>query len=62
MTLFAVIALAATVAFLVLGVNSMAHGGEYDREHSTRYMVMRVAAQGAALAFLALAMMQTAAH
>ena len=58
MTLFAVIALAATVAFLVLGVNSMAHGGEYDRAHATRYMVMRVAAQGAALVFLVLAMLQ----
>ena len=38
------------VAFLFLGVNSMAHGGEYDRVHATRYMVLRVAAQGAALA------------
>jgi len=62
MTLFAVIALAATVAFLVLGINSMAHGGEYDRVHATRYMVMRVAAQGAALAFLVLAMLKVAGH
>lgn len=62
MTLFAVIALAATVAFLVLGINSMAHGGEYDRVHGTRYMVMRVAAQGAALAFLVLAMLRAAPH
>lgn len=62
MTLFAMIALAATVAFLVLGINSMAHGGEYDRVHATRYMVMRVAAQGAALVFLLLAMLQAGGH
>jgi hypothetical protein len=62
MTLFAVLALAATVAFLILGINSMAHGGEYDRLHGTRFMVLRVTAQGAALAFLLLAMVQAAAH
>jgi hypothetical protein len=62
MTLFAVIALAAAAAFLVLGVNSMAHGGEFDRVHGTRYMAMRVAAQGAALAFILLAMLQAGAH
>lgn len=62
MTLFAVLALAATVAFLILGISSMAHGGEYDRVHGTRFMVLRVTAQGAALAFLLLAMVQAAAH
>ena len=62
MTLFVMLALVATVASLILGISSMARGGDYDREHGTRYMVMRIAAQGAALAFLALAMMQTAAH
>ena len=59
MTLFALIALGATVVFLILGINSMAHGGEYDRVHGTRYMALRVAAQSAALLFLVLAMLAT---
>ena len=62
MTAFAVMALAATLVFLALGVNSMAHGGEFDRVHSTRYMALRVAAQGAALAFALLAVLQASAH
>ncbi|MDA8110389.1 MAG: HIG1 domain-containing protein [Betaproteobacteria bacterium] len=59
MTLFAVIALAATVAFLILGVGAMVRGGEYDRVYGTRYMALRVAAQGAAVLFLVLAMLAT---
>jgi len=59
MTLFVMLALVATVASLILGISSMAQGGEYDRVHGTRYMVMRVVAQGAALLFLVLAMMQS---
>lgn len=60
MTVFAVIALAATVAFLILGIGAMAQGGEYDRAHATQYMMLRVAAQGAALVLLAFAMLQAA--
>jgi len=59
MTLLALIAFACTVAFLVLGINSMAHGGEYDQARATRYMALRVAAQGAAFALLLLAMLAT---
>ncbi len=59
MTLFALLALGAAVTFLILGINSMVHGGEYDRVHGTRYMALRVAAQGAALLFLVLAMQAT---
>jgi len=62
MTLFALFALAATVAFLILGINAMVRGGEYDALHATRYMVLRVAAQGAALVFLVLAMLQATVH
>jgi hypothetical protein len=62
MTLFVMLALVATVASLILGISSMARGGDYDREHGTRYMVMRVTAQGAALLFLVLAMMQAMVH
>jgi hypothetical protein len=61
MTLLALIAFAATVAFLAMGINSMAHGGEYDRIHGTRFMVMRVAAQGGAFLLLVLAMLATLA-
>lgn len=56
MIVLALLALAAAVTFLVLGIGSMVHGGEYDRVHGTRYMVGRVTAQGAALLFFALAM------
>ncbi len=59
MTLLALIAFVCTVAFLVLGINSMAHGGTYDRVHATRYMAWRVAAQGAAIVLLLLAMLAT---
>lgn len=61
MTLFAVVALAATAAFLALGIGAMVRGGAYDRDHSTRYMSLRVAAQGAALLFVVLALL-TSVH
>lgn len=57
MTAFAVIAFAVAAWFLILGIHSMAHGGESDRRHATGYMIGRVAAQGAALALLLLAML-----
>jgi hypothetical protein len=59
MTMFAVIAFAAAAWFLILGIHSMAHGGDFDKAHATRYMAGRVAAQGAAIALLALAMLAT---
>jgi hypothetical protein len=57
MTLLATIAFAATVVFLVLGIRSMAHGGEYDQAHGTHFMAMRVGAQGVAVLLLLLAML-----
>lgn len=57
MTALAVMAFLAAAAFLILGINSMAHGGEFDRTHATRYMIGRLAAQGAALVLLLLAML-----
>ena len=57
MTLLAVIAFAAAVAFLFLGIRSMAHGGEYDQAHGTQYMALRVASQGVAVILLLLAML-----
>ena len=60
MTLLAVIAFLAAATFLLLGINSMAHGGEYDAAHATRYMAWRVAAQAAAFVLLLLAMLAVA--
>ncbi|MEF8714839.1 MAG: twin transmembrane helix small protein [Accumulibacter sp.] len=52
LTVLIFLAMAATVVSLALGFYSMERGGEYDRVHSTRYMVMRVAFQGLTLALL----------
>jgi hypothetical protein len=57
MTAFAVLAFVAAAAFLVLGIGSMAQGGEFDHTHATRYMIGRVASQGVALVLLLLAML-----
>lgn len=52
-----VLALVATAVSLVLGMQSMARGGEYDKQHSGRYMTLRIASQGAAFALLLLALL-----
>ena len=57
-TVFAVlmgIAMAAVLATLVLGVLSMAKGGEFNKKHGNKLMRLRVILQGAAVAFFALA-------
>lgn len=59
MTLLAVIAFAATIAFLFMGIRSMVQGGDYDQQHGTQFMALRVGAQAAALALLVLAMLST---
>ncbi len=41
-----VAALMITVAVIVTGIWSMAHGGEFDKKHSTQLMVARVGMQG----------------
>ena len=40
------------IASLVLGVVSMAHGGEYDRKHSHHFMFARVGFQVLAIILL----------
>jgi len=57
MTLLAMIAFAVTVVALLMGLGSMAQGGAYDEAHASRFMTLRVVAQGAAIAFLLLAML-----
>ncbi len=47
-----VAALLITVGFIGTGIWSMAHGGEFDRKHSTHLMVGRVGMQ--AVTFLLL--------
>lgn len=51
------LALVATAISLVLGMQSMARGGEYDKQHSGRYMRLRIVSQGAAFALLLLALL-----
>lgn len=55
MTLFNMLiiaALIATVAVLLLGLRSMAHGGTYDREHAEKFMWERVALQALVIVLL----------
>jgi hypothetical protein len=59
MTLFAIIAFVAAAAFLLLGINSMLRGGDYDAAHATRYMAARVGMQALAFVLLLLAMLAT---
>ena len=46
-----------TVATLVWGVSSMAHGGSYDREHSENLMFTRVGVQALAFALIVVALL-----
>lgn len=39
-------ALLTTIGLIGTGIWSMAHGGQFDREHSTQLMFARVAMQG----------------
>lgn len=50
--ILAFVALLATIVTMVLGIRSMIHGGEEDREASTRLMFRRVEFQAAALALI----------
>jgi len=55
MTALIVTALVATIATLVTGVVSMAHGGRFDRRHSHQIMFARVGLQGVTLVVLLIA-------
>lgn len=57
LTILILVALAATIGSLGLGIYSMERGGDYDRVHSTRFMVARVAFQGITLILLLLALL-----
>ncbi len=48
-------ALVMTVGLIGTGIWSMAHGGEFDREHSTQLMFARVGMQGVTVLLLLLA-------
>lgn len=50
-----VAALLITVVVIGTGIWSMAHGGEFDRKHSTELMVARVGMQGITVVLLLLA-------
>jgi fructose-specific phosphotransferase system IIC component len=50
-----VVALLLTIAVLGTGIWSMAHGGEFDRKHSSQLMFARVGMQAITLVFLFLA-------
>lgn len=57
LTFAVVVALIATVAVLMWGVGSMAHGGSYDREHSEGLMFARIGVQLVAFTLILLALM-----
>lgn len=56
LTVLVILAMIATAISLILGINSMERGGEYDRTHGTRYMSMRVGFQGLTLVLLLVAL------
>lgn len=56
LTIVIVLALLATVVVLVMGIGSMARGGEYDDKHETQFMFARVGLQGATFVLLMVAL------
>ena len=46
LTVVIIVALLMTIGLAGTGVWSMAHGGEFDKKHSTQLMFARVAMQG----------------
>jgi hypothetical protein len=55
LTVLIIIALLMTIGLMGTGIWSMAHGGEFDRKHSTQLMVARVGMQGVTVLLLLLA-------
>lgn len=51
-----ILALFATIGSLVWGITSMAHGGTYDEDHSTRLMSGRLIFQGIAILLIMVAL------
>jgi len=56
-TVLIIAALIATVVVLALGLRSMAHGGDYDREHAEKFMWERVALQALVILLLVAAVL-----
>ena len=52
-----VLAMAATLGVLFVGLFSMARGGEFNRRNSNKLMRLRIICQAAALAIFALLML-----
>ena len=52
-----IIAMIAVLIVLVLGIFSMAKGGEFNKKYGNKIMQARVILQGAALVLIALAVM-----
>ena len=57
LTTIIILALLATIGALVMGVVSMARGGEFDRQHSTQLMFARIGFQALALLLLVAALL-----
>ena len=56
LTVVIIIALAATIATLVIGIGSMGKGGQFDEKHSTQLMFARVGLQSLTFVLLLLAL------
>ena len=54
LTILIVTAMLATIGALVLGIASMAHGGDFDQRHSHQFMFARVGFHSVALLLLVL--------
>jgi len=52
LTVLIVGALVMTIGVIGTGIWSMAHGGEFDRKHSTQFMIARVGMQAVTLLLL----------
>ena len=59
LTTFTIIALIATLGVLGWGIYSMAHGGKYDQEHSSKLMSARGSIQGIAFVLVLIALIIT---
>ena len=55
-TILIILALVATIISIVMGIGSMARGGEYDDKHSGQYMNARIIFQGIAALLLLMAL------
>ncbi|MGD8350613.1 MAG: twin transmembrane helix small protein [Gammaproteobacteria bacterium] len=55
LTIVIMIALLTTIGLIGTGIWSMAHGGDFDRRHSTQLMIARVGMQGVTLLLLIVA-------